>query len=93
MMSANALGFPLLWRRRTGYQLAGVVAATIDRPIIWRTMVDDYVHQPFVGDIDGDGRNEIIIPGGDGLVTCLRTPGRSAGAPWSMTGGGPTSGV
>jgi hypothetical protein len=65
-----------------------VYAVSLAGEILWRHSAPDFVHQPFVTDIDGDGRNEIIIVCADGTVMCFDTPGIAVGDGWSMTGGG-----
>lgn len=53
--------------------------------IVWKTTLPDFIHQPFVSDIDKDGRNELILPCHDGSVRCYSTQGRP-GKLWSLTG-------
>jgi hypothetical protein len=80
-------GNPAGYGRRNDMPVfADIFAVDAEGNIIWKTSVADYVHQPFVGDIDGDGRNELLLPGGDGTLTCLRTEGIGS-MPWSLTGG------
>ena len=55
--------------------------------ISWSTTLDYWVHQPIVGDIDGDGRSELLLPCGDGSLTCYALPFPGS-TPWSTTGGG-----
>ena len=56
--------------------------------VVCKMTYPDYVHQLMAGDIDNDGRNELLIPGADGILRCYATPG-IASRPWGMTGGGP----
>ena len=65
---------------------ADVYAVTATGDELWGMTFPDYVHQPFVGDIDGDGRNEMLIPCADGTLSCWRTVGKGT-RPWSVTGG------
>ena len=55
--------------------------------IVWSKTLPDFIHQPFVSDIDGDGLNEMVLACHDGTVYCYATPGR-AGTLWSVTGNG-----
>lgn len=54
--------------------------------IIWQATFPDYIPIPFVSDVDGDGRNEMILACHDGTIYCYGTPGK-AGRLWSVTGG------
>jgi outer membrane protein assembly factor BamB len=53
--------------------------------IIWKEALPDYILQPFVSDIDRDGRNEIVLACHDGSVRCYAAPGKP-GKLWSVTG-------
>jgi outer membrane protein assembly factor BamB len=63
-------------------------AYVVDRhgKILWKKSLPDFVHQPFVCDVDGDGRTEIVLACHDGSISCLATQGK-AGQTWSVTGG------
>ena len=67
---------------------ADIYAVSGQGEVLWTTTVSDNVHQPFVDDIDDDGRNELLLPGADGMLRCCETPGIASETPWEMTGGG-----
>ncbi len=84
-----ATGNPSGYGHRDAWKPFGDVYAVDGRGnLLWSTTVGDFVHQPFVGDIDGDGRNELLLPCGDGSLLCHGTPGRASAGMWEMTGGG-----
>ncbi len=78
---------PSGYGRRKGVPPYGDVYI-VDREgkIVWTTTLPDFIHQPFVSDVDGDGRNEMVLACHDGSIYCYATPGR-AGKLWSVTGG------
>ncbi|MEB2363155.1 MAG: hypothetical protein OZ929_17600 [Bryobacterales bacterium] len=81
--SSNPSGYG----RRKGEEPYGDIYIVDGRgKIVWNTTLPDFVHQPFVSDIDGDGRNEIVLACHDGTIYCYGTPGK-AGRLWSVTGG------
>ena len=51
--------------------------------IQWSHTFPDFALSPLPCDIDGDGRNELIVPCADGRVTCFATEGRGD-APWEV---------
>lgn len=66
---------------------ADVHIVRADGATLWTQTFPDYIHQPFVSDVDGDGRNEMLLPCGDGSLCCIRTPGIATGSVWPCTGG------
>jgi len=66
---------------------ADVYVVRSDGATLWTETFPDYIHQPFVSDVDGDGRNEMLFPCSDGSLYCIRTPGIAARSVWPCTGG------
>jgi len=55
--------------------------------VIWQQTFPDLVLCPIACDLDGDGKNELIVPCADGRIVCVATEGK-ADAPWEVAARG-----
>src|SRR6266403_1969832 len=59
--------------------------AALTGKVLWQTKIKGIPVSPAVGDIDGDGKPEIVVATGDGIVTALNGKGQVL---WERTIGG-----